>query len=47
MPFLRLRGDRRWIVNAGGVAHGLGQEAVPVIFSEANVDTPTDARQHS
>ena len=24
----------RWLLNAGGVAHGLGQEARPVLFSE-------------
>ncbi|CAE7875312.1 gnt1 [Symbiodinium microadriaticum] len=35
--------NQTWIVNSGGVAHGLGQEAVPLIFSEAGVDTPVDA----
>ena len=39
-------GECRWIVNSGGVAHGLGQEAVPLIFSEAGVDTPVAARSH-
>ena len=35
-------------MNSGGVAHGLGQEAIPVIVSEANVDGgPSDARLHS
>ena len=38
--------DCRWIVNSGGVAHGLGQEAVPLIFSEAGIDTPVAARSH-
>jgi len=37
--------NRTWIVNSGGVAHGLGQEAVPLIFSEAGIDTPVDANR--
>eukprot|EP00439_Symbiodinium_sp_Y106_P047909 s4539_g6.t1 len=38
--------NRTWIVSSGGVAHGLGQEAVPLIFSEAGIDTPVAARSH-
>lgn len=38
--------NQTWIVNAGGVAHGLGQQAQPLIFSESNTrGEPTDVRQ--
>jgi len=35
--------NRTWILNSGGVAHGLGQEAMPLIFSHGVVGSPTDA----
>lgn len=37
--------NQTWLLNAGGVAHGLGQEARPVLFSESTHDEPTDVRQ--
>lgn len=38
--------NQTWLLNAGGVAHGLGQEARPVLFSEPTTGAePTDVRQ--
>ena len=34
----------RWLLNAGGVFHGLGQEARPVLYSASTEAEPTDAR---
>ena len=38
--------NQTWVVNAGGVAHGLGQQAKPLIFSESGeYKDPEDVRQ--